>query len=162
MATDSERELAFAPHSSRNLNGIFLLFKELFPGGWHAAASVAQQAQLWKTLCTPLFSITVIPPDVELINMNKCTCMIPLHSFPVLYTPFCYFCQLSVHQLTNPNNFLVLLHKGFQTLDAECKRLSILEILISRERTHFTTLAMLFLMHHQQHIFSFYYTLRFS
>lgn len=70
-------------------------------------------------LAHPVFSVTFIPPDMELINMNKWAWTSSLHSFPALCTPFCCFCQLSVHQVTNTNNFLVLPHKGFQTLDVE-------------------------------------------
>lgn len=57
-------------------------------------------------LACSVFSVTVIPPDVERINMNKCTWIFSLYSFPVLCTPFCCFCQLSVHQVTTPNHFL--------------------------------------------------------
>lgn len=70
MATDPERELAFAPHSSSSLRGIcFPPVEELFPGVQHAAASIAQQALLQRTPTShTLRSASLIPPGVELIN----------------------------------------------------------------------------------------------
>lgn len=127
---------------------VFLLFQELFPGGQHAAASIALWAWLQKTPTLhpyPVFSVTVIPPDIELLRTNKCTGLVSLCSIPALCTPSCCFSQLSPNQITNPNHSMVLLHKGLQTVDVECKSLSTREILIYRERTHFTTMAMLLL-----------------